>query len=236
MSKIAIITGGASGIGFATAEKFISLNYKVLIASRNIKKLKLAKEQLSAKFNNAQIEYMQCDVALEHKVIELFAKCKNIYGTPDILINSAAIIAKENFINFTLNSWQEIIDINLKGTILCCYQAFKIMQKKGGVIINISSLGGIQNFTKFPGYSSYVTSKAAITGLTEALAIEGKNLNIRVNAVAPGAVATTMLKKADPNLKTNTTAQDIANSISYLCDDKLAKHINGTILTINSNE
>ncbi len=236
MSKIVIITGGSEGIGFATAQKFCNLNYKVLIASRNKAKLALAKAEILQNYSEAQINFVVCDVAQDKDVTKLFKVCDEIYGKVNILINAAAILESHNFIDANKAIWQKTLDINLKGTISCCEHAFQSMSSKGGVIINMSSLGGVQNFTKFHGYSAYVTSKSAITGLTEALAVEGKEFNIRVNAIAPGAVATNMLKKAAPELKTKTTSTDIADTIIYLCNNNLAKHINGTILTINSNE
>jgi len=234
MKKNVIIAGGSRGIGLSGAKGFLGLGYNVIIASANENNLKQAIAKIEHK--KAKLLHKKCNISDESEVKSLFDFCKSNFGEVDILINCAAIIQNQDFIDLNIEDWQKLMDINVKGSVLCCYQAFKQMKNKGGNIINISSLGGLQNFSKFSGFSSYVTSKFAITGLTESLAVEGRKFNIRVNAIAPGAVDTEMLKKAAPNLKTSTKPQDIAKNIIYLCDDDHCNHITGTILTINSNE
>ncbi len=235
MNKTAVITGGATGIGFATAKILAAKKYNVIIACRNIENLKKAKKEIKEIDQNNKIEFQQCDVAKINDIKNLFKFSLEKFNQIDCLINAAAVLDKELFINLNINNWQKLIDINLKGTVLSCHEAFKYMKNKGGNIINISSYGAILNTDKFPGLSSYITSKFAINGLTEALAVEGRNLNIRVNAIAPGAVDTNMLKKAAPNLKTSTKPHDIAKTICYIISND-AKHINGSIIIINSNE
>ncbi len=234
MIKNVIITGGSRGVGLACAKVFLDLGYNVLICSTNERDLKNVVDNNKQKSGN--LIYKKCDISNQNEVIELFKFAKNNFGAVDILINAAAIIQNQKFIDLKINDWQRLIDVNLKGSVLCCFEAFNYMKNKGGNIINISSLGGLQNFEKFAGFSSYVTSKFAITGLTESLAVEGREFNIRVNAIAPGAVDTHMLKQAAPNLKTSTKPQDIAKNIIYLCDDDQCGHISGSILIINSNE
>ena len=125
--------------------------------------------------------------------------------------------------------------VNLRGAMLCARQAFRLMQDRGGSIVNVSSLGGVQNTEKFPGYAAYTVSKFALTGLTEALAAEGQDRNIRVNGVAPGAVDTVMLRNAAPHLRTRTTPADVAKVIAFLCDPTESGCMTGATLTINSN-
>ena len=236
MSKTAIVTGGSRGIGFATANKLASQGYNVLITAKTLHSLEKAAERIKKNNPTAEIKYKACDISEIEEVRNLFSYAEEIFTKADILVNAAAIVHNQEFISLNINDWQELMDINVRGTVVCCHEAFKAMRDKGGAIINLSSLGGVSNFTKFPGFSSYVTSKFAITGLTESLAVEGKPYKIRVNAIAPGAVDTDMLKQAAPGLKTTTKPDDIAETICYLCDPSKSGHINGTVLTINTNE
>jgi 3-oxoacyl-[acyl-carrier protein] reductase len=105
----------------------------------------------------------------------------------------------------------------------------------GGSIINISSLAGFQGAGKLPGFSAYSTTKSAITGLSESLAVEGKPYHIRVNAIAPGAVDTQMLHEAAPDVKTSTTPEDIAHLIAFLADNTSSSHITGSVIPVYSN-
>ena len=125
--------------------------------------------------------------------------------------------------------------VNLGGGAVCAREAFRLMRDRGGGIVNVSSLGGVQNTEKFPGYAAYTVSKFALTGLTEALAAEGRDRNIRVNGVAPGAVDTAMLRNAAPHLRTRTTPADVAKVIAFLCDPTESGCMSGATLTINSN-
>ena len=235
MNKTAIITGGATGIGFATAKILAKNKYNIVIAGRNIENLKQAKKEIKEIDPNISIEFQQCDVAKINDIKNLFKFTVEKFQQIDCLINAAAVLDKELFINLNIDNWQKLMDINVKGTVLSCHEAFKFMKNNGGNIVNISSYGAILNTDKFPGLSSYITSKFAINGLTEALAVEGKDFNIRVNALAPGAVDTKMLKKAAPQLNTSTIPDDIARTICYIISSD-AKHINGSIIIINSNE
>jgi 3-oxoacyl-[acyl-carrier protein] reductase len=143
-----------------------------------------------------------------------------------------------DFHNLKLDIWQQTLNVNVTGSMLCSRALFNHAQKakKGGAIVNISSLGGIRSTQKFKGLLPYVTSKFAVVGLTEALAVEGKELGIRVNCVAPGAVDTDMLKKAAPFLKTSTYPEDVAKTILFLCDAEQSGKISGSTLEIHSNE
>jgi NAD(P)-dependent dehydrogenase (short-subunit alcohol dehydrogenase family) len=233
--EIVIITGGGSGIGAATAEIYLANNHKVLICGRDNQKLENFTDKLSKNYPQDNIASMQCDVAKESDVKQLFEYCNEKFGSPSILINNAAIIKVESFIEISMQDWDEIQNINIRGAVLAAKQAFNYMQKTGGNIINISSLGGLPAYEKFPGFTAYCVSKSALIGLTESLAVEGKEYNIRVNAIAAGAVATDMLAKAAPNLKTNTYPKDIAKTIYNLADNKNSAHITGSIIPINSN-
>src|SRR5260370_41463666 len=117
-------------------------------------------------------------------------------------------------------TWDDVLGVNLRGTFLCCLEAFRIMaDQHSGVIINLSSLSGVKGVEKFPGLSAYNVSKAGVAGLTEILAVEGKTHTIPVCAVSPGAVETEMLRQAAPHLKAGATPGDIAELLLWLADD-----------------
>lgn len=235
MTKNVIIIGASRGIGFECVKLFLEKGYNVLAASSSIDNLNKASSKIIEKNYSGNFDTLRCDISNDEDVKVVFEKCKKLFSQVDIVINAAAIIQNQQFVDLNINDWQKMVDINLKGTVLSCYYAFKYMKQNGGNIVNISSLAGLQNFEKFPGFSSYVTTKFAVTGLTEALAVEGKDYGIRVNALAPGAVDTEMLQKAAPGLESDVKPEDIAKNIIYLCDDEQCHHVTGTILTINCN-
>ncbi len=160
------------------------------------------------------------DVAREEDVRKLFEQTLQTYGRVDILVNCAGIVAVKPFLEMDTETWDEVINVNLRGTFLCCRTAFRVMaEQKQGVILNLSSLSGVKGVEKFPGLSAYNVSKSGVAGLTEILAVEGKPYNIRVSAVSPGAVATEMLRQAAPHLKAGMTPDELAEILLFLADD-----------------
>lgn len=236
--KAVIITGGGRGIGAACAMLFAQEGAKVMINSKTAAELEQTVEQVKAAVPDAVIQHYAGDISDEAAVKLLFAESYRSFGPLSILVNCAAIIGNFEFIDSEVSAFDKIMAVNIRGTMLCGRQAFRQMRAsgKGGAIINISSLGGIRNTTKFAGYSAYSASKAAVIGLTESMAVEGKPYGIRVNAVAPGAVATLMLKSAAPSLKTSTTPEHIAKTLLFLSDDKQSGKITGTVIEIHSND
>ena len=235
--KVAIITGGGRGIGAATALLFAREGAQVVIASRTSHELQKIIAQIEDESGKGKALAVIADVSREEEVQKLFGKCLATFGTLDILVNNAAVIEKRDFIDFDAETWDSIMSVNIRGSFLCSREAFRQMQKagRGGCIVNLSSLSGVRGPEKFPGMSSYVVSKYAVTGLTESLAVEGRPLGIRVNCVAPGAVETAMLRKAAPFLKTSTTPQDVAQTILFLADESQSRHMTGALIEIFSN-
>lgn len=231
-NKTMVITGGGSGIGAACARLFSHHGANIVIAGRREATLQAVAS------GNENIATHVTDVGQEEDVDALFDFTYQQFGRTDILINCAAIIDVVRFDAMPLVVWHNMINVNVTGSMLCSRAAFSHMKssKKGGAIVNISSLGGIRSTQKFPGFTPYVASKFAVVGLTEALAVEGKEHNIRVNCVAPGAVKTDMLKKAAPFLKTSTTPEDVAKTILFLCDEEQSGKISGSTIEIHSNE
>ncbi len=230
---IALITGGGRGIGAATAEALARKGAHVIVASRTEAELIATVTRLRAAGLGASWQVL--DVADDAAVDAAFDRIAAEFGRLDMLVNNAAIIASGAFTEMTMADWDRLMAVNLRGAVLCARQAFRLMQERGGSIVNVSSLGGVPGTEKFPGYAAYTVSKFALTGVTEALAAEGKACNIRVNGVAPGAVDTDMLRKAAPHLRTRTTPADVAKVIAFLCDPAESGCMTGAMLTINSN-
>jgi len=231
--QVAFITGGGRGIGAATAEALARKGAHVIIASRTESELLATVARLQDAGLQASAQVV--NVADDEAVAAAFDAIASEFGRLDILVNNAAILLSGTFADMAMKDWDRLMAINLRGAVLCARQAFRLMQERGGSIVNISSLGGVQNTDKFPGYSAYTVSKFALTGLTEALAAEGKTCNIRVNGVAPGAVDTEMLRQAAPHLRTRTTPADVAKVIAFLCDPTESGCMTGATLMVNSN-
>ncbi len=217
-NRVAIITGAGRGVGRATALLFARAGAKVVLFSRTRAQL----EEVAASIvqDGGEALTVAGDVAREEDVLALFEQVRERYGRLDILVNCAGIVAVRPFIEMDTATWDQVINVNLRGTFLCCREAFRLMSgQKQGVIINISSLSGVKGVEKFPGLSAYNVSKSAVAGLTEILAVEGRPHNIRVCVVSPGAVETEMLHEAAPHLKAGMTAEEMAEILLFLADD-----------------
>jgi NAD(P)-dependent dehydrogenase (short-subunit alcohol dehydrogenase family) len=231
--QVAIITGAGRGIGRATARRFASEGARVVLFSRTAATLEEVTAEIA--LDGLTALAIAGDVSREGDVQALFRQVKERYGRIDILVNCAAIVAVQPFISMDMAIWDNVIDTNLRGTFLCCREAFRVMSEQHyGVIINLSSLSGVKGVEKFPGLSAYNVSKAGVASLTEILAVEGKPYNIRVCAVSPGAVDTEMLRQAAPHLKAGMTPGDMAEILLFLADDS-GRALSGTNLEIYSN-
>lgn len=236
--KTIIVTGGSRGIGAACARLFASEGGNVVIASRDKNTLSVVAKDIEQEYGKDHVLAIETDISKELEVKRLFKKTEETFGFVDILINNASVVKVKDFIDYDLETWNYVIGVNINGAFLCSKEAFLHMKKsgKGGVIINMASLAGIQKTEKYKGGSAYVVSKFGIVGLTEILAVEGKEYGIRVNCIAPGAVDTEMRRQITPFLKTSTKPEDIARIILFLCDSKQSMVINGSVLEIYSNE
>ena len=231
--QVALITGGGRGIGAATAEALACKGAQVIVASRTEAELAATVARIQA--DGLDAAAITLDVADEAAVDAAFARIAAEQGRLDILVNNAALLLSGPFAQMPMVDWDRLLAVNLRGAVLCARQAFRLMRERGGAIVNVSSLGGVPGTEKFPGYAAYTVSKFALTGLTEALAAEGREHNIRVNAVAPGAVDTAMLPQAAPHLRTRTGPADVAKVIAFLCDSTESGCMTGATLAINSN-
>lgn len=231
--QIAMITGGAKGIGRACAEAFLKEGAKVSLISRSAQELEATSHAL-LKLSPGKLTTFCGDISNPSTVEQWFQKTQTELGTPSALVNNAAIFINKSVKDQSLEEWEQVIRINLTGSFLCAREFFKIAKIKSA-IVNISSLAGIRGTEKFPGLSSYVASKFAIVGLTEALAVEGKALGIRVNCIAPGAVDTEMLRQAIPSMRAKAIPSDIAKLVLFLCDETRSNIMTGSTLEVFSN-
>jgi len=231
--RIAIITGAGRGIGRATALRFAREGARVVLFSRSPAPL----DEVAAEIAREGYPVLSIagDVSREEDVHALFQQAMQAYGRIDILVNCAGIVASLPFVEMDVSTWDRVLAVNLRGTFLCCLEAFRIMAlQRSGIVVNFSSLSGVKGVEKFPGLSAYNVSKAGVAGLTEILAVEGKPYNIRVCAVSPGAVDTEMLRQAAPHLHAGMTPGDIAEILLFLVDDS-GRMLSGTNLEIFSN-
>jgi NAD(P)-dependent dehydrogenase (short-subunit alcohol dehydrogenase family) len=161
-------------------------------------------------------------VSQETEVERLFAEATRA-GQLGALVCAAAVLTSAPFTETTSRMWNDTLGVNLTGTFLCCRAAFSAMGTAGqGRIVNIASLSGVYATEKFPGLAAYNVSKYGVIGLTEAIAVEGRQRGISAICLSPGAVDTDMLRRANPALRPGLTPADVAELIVALLDSPLA--------------
>jgi len=236
--KIAIVTGGGSGIGLGIAEKFTQAGIETIIVGRDEKKLNQAKEKLGV-----HCHAMVCDVSDLKSIPEFICNVIRQFGQIDILVNNAGINMKKEFAEVSDEDFQKVITTNLTAVFVISREVVKQMLiQKSGSIINISSMAAQYGLPKVIAYSA---SKTAIDGMTRAMAVELSPKGIRVNAIAPGFIITEMTDKAlnsDPERKSkvfNRTPMgymgqpsDIGDAALFLAGDA-SKYITGVVLPVD---
>lgn len=186
--KVALITGGGSGIGKEIACLFISEGAEVIICGRQEEKLKAAISELSP-----ACKYYVADIGKENDIFSMFNWIQNTFHRLDVLVNNASVVGQVAPVEETdLSCWEDTLRINLTGTMLCCREAIKLMKRQGcGTIVNVSSNTGRRGFRN---RAPYVCSKWAMHGLTQTIALETAEYGIRANCICPGPVMTKRLK------------------------------------------
>lgn len=233
-NKVAIITGGAQGIGKATAEKFLREGAIVIVWDI----IEIKESQLSADLSH--LKFMKVNVA-KFDEVEIAAKnVINEFGRIDVLINNAGILRDATLLKMSAEQWQQVIDVNLSGVFNCTKAVAPFMvEKQSGKIINATSVVGLYgNF----GQTNYVAAKAGVIGMTKVWARELGRKGINVNAVAPGFIATEMVasmpEKIINMMKEKTplgrlgTPEDIANAYCFLSSEE-ASFINGAVISVD---
>ena len=238
--KVAIVTGGAGGIGKAVVSRLAQAGFDVCIADQNKQAGQEVVELMRRQSCTA--EFYQVDLKRAAEIKKLFDSIYAKFHGVDVLVNLAGgTLHKHAITEFPLSQWREVIDVNLKATFLCCQAVSKAMrQARSGVIINTSSNFGI---TGSAGRTAYSAAKAAIIAFTKSLALELAPYGVRVNTIAPGLTATERVKavhtdeewlrlSAGMPLGRAGETRDIAEGVNFLAGDESA-FITGQVLHVN---
>jgi NAD(P)-dependent dehydrogenase (short-subunit alcohol dehydrogenase family) len=235
--KIALITGGSSGIGKATAQAFIKHGAKVIIADISVETGEQVVKDL--KQGGGEALFVRTDVSDAAAVEAMVRKTVDTFGRLDYAFNNAGIegdSAPTGEVDW--DNLDRVININLKGVMYCMrYEIPAMLQTGGGAIVNTASIAGIVGF---PNLAPYVASKHAVAGMTRTAAMEYSKHNIRVNAIAPGVILTPMVERSFSEEQMEGLAEEkplgrlgqpdeIADSVIFLCSDS-ASFITGHIL------
>jgi len=218
--RLAVVTGASRGIGAATATAVAAAGAHVVLAARDRQGL----DGVAGRIKDAggQATPLPTDVSDEFAVERLFAEAAGM-GRLSALVCAAGVLTPALFAETTPAMWRETLEVNLTGAFLCCRAAFTAMAPAGeGRMVNIASLSGVYATEKFPGLAAYNVSKYGVIGLTEAIAVEGKEHGISAICLSPGAVDTEMLRRANPALRPGLTPDDVAELIVALLDSPLA--------------
>ncbi len=241
-NRVALVTGGASGIGRATALRLAQDGAKVVVADWNAEMGAETVKLIEAQGGEAFV--IKTDVSkvadTERMVAETVAK----FGKLNILVNSAALMLEKTAVDTTEEDWDRLVDVNLKGVFFSCKYAILQFraQKTSGVIINMAS---VNSFFAEGGIAAYCATKGGIAQLTRALAMDHSIEGIRVNCLAPGWIETPMNAKffaQGPHIREQAArlhaigrigqAEEVANAVSYLASDE-AGFVTGTLLTVD---
>lgn len=237
--KVAVVTGGTRGIGFATVKKFLENEAKVVLLGSKQETVEKAIKELKQINSSYDVIGFYPDLSSKEEMDEVFKKVKEIYGHIDILINNAGISSKTKIEDYTDEEYEKITNLNIKSVFNCSKQIIPYLKETKGVILNTSSMVSIYGQ---PSGVMYPTTKFAVNGITKSLARELAPQGIRVNAVAPGIINTDMVAKLpkemiEPLIKTIPFGrigepEDIANAFLFLSSN-LSSYITGVILSVD---
>jgi NAD(P)-dependent dehydrogenase (short-subunit alcohol dehydrogenase family) len=242
--KVAVVTGGASGIGRATALLFARESASVVVVDINEKAGRAVAEEIQSSGGSAI--FVKCDVTNSDDCRMVIEKTLERFGRLDILFNNAGIIRRASVVDTTEEEWDRVMAVNVKSVFLCSKYAIPVMAEAGGgVIVNTASGWGLVGGKNA---ASYCASKAAVVNLTKAMAIDHGPQNIRVNAVCPGDTATDMLRgearqlgaseeeffkeSADRPLGRVGKPEEIAEAVLFLASDA-SSFVTGTTLVVD---
>lgn len=238
--KVAVVTGGSRGIGYATVEAFLKEGAKVVLCASRKETADQALEQLKETLPDAEVEGIWPKLSAFVEVKAAFDQVVAKYGRIDILVNNAGMSDRIPFAQYTEETFDKVMDLNVKSVYNCSKAASDLMKEQGGgVILNTSSMVSIYGQ---PAGMAYPTSKFAVNGMTLSLARELGPFGIRVNAVAPGITYTDMMKAVPKEVIDPMIAQiplrrigqpeDIANAFVFLASEK-ASYITGVVLSVD---
>ena len=239
-NKVALITGGARGIGKSIVLNMARNNYDIII---NYNQSHEAANELAKEVNNisdSKVKVIQADVSEELEVQKMFLEISNEFSGVDVLINNAGITKDGLSMPMKTEDWDSVINTNLRGSYLCSQNAIKsMMSNRWGRIINISSVIGLHGNL---GQSNYAASKAGLIGLTKSMSKELASRNITVNAIAPGFIKTEMVETISEKMQEGILSRismnrfgesdDVAFLVEFLASEK-ASYITGQVITVD---
>lgn len=237
--KVAVVTGGTRGIGFATVRTFLNQGAKVAVFGSRQETVDKALGELK-EYPAENVMGLCPSLTNPEEVKEAFEKVVAQFGSLDILVNNAGISARDSLFDYKPEDFAKIMEINVNAVFVCSQAAAKIMKEQGkGSIVNTSSMVSIYGQ---PAGCGYPASKFAVNGLTKSLARELGPHNIRVNAVAPGVTRTDMVAALPKEMVERISApiplrrigepEEVANAILFLASD-LASYVTGTVLSVD---
>ncbi len=236
--RLALVTGGAQGIGYACAEALTEDNARVILVDINEDGVMAAAEKLG----NGTVG-LTCDMGDPQQILAMFDKVEKEQGNVEVLVNNAGIAKPGEFLSYDLNDFERVIDINLKGVFVATQRAAKTMVDKNiaGSIINMSSINAV---VAIPAIPAYCASKGGVMQLTKVASLALAQHNIRVNAVGPGSIDTAMMAGVNANpqamdmvmsrtpLKRVGSVREIGDVVAFLASDK-ASYITGETIYVD---
>lgn len=238
--KVAVVTGGTRGIGYAVVKKYIEQGARVALFGSRKETVDQALEQLKEEAAQGKVMGMYPDLLNEQEVREAFEQVRQQWGRLDILVNNAGVSARDSVYDYRVEDFERTIDLNINAVFICAQAAARIMREQGGgVILNTSSM--VSLYGQSAGIA-YPASKFAVNGLTKSLARELGRDHIRVNAVAPGVTRTDMVAALPDEIIKPLIAtiplgrvgepEDIANAFLFLASD-MASYVTGEVLSVD---
>jgi len=236
--RVAVVTGGAKGIGGAVSRRLALEGATVVVAGRDVAALEGLAAELQAAGGKAMP--VTADVARSAEVEALCARTLEAYGRADILVNNAGVARDGLVVRMSDADWDAVLGVNLTGAFLCIREFTRpMMKQRWGRIVNVSSVIGLIGNA---GQANYAASKAGLLGLTKAVAKELASRHITVNAVAPGFIETAMTQSLGEKVRTGLLAQipqgrfgtpeDVAATVAFFCSED-ASYITGQVLTVD---
>lgn len=234
-NKVAVITGGASGIGAATAKLFVSEGAKVVLVDLNEEKGKAFEAELKAL--NAEALFIKANITSEEDVANIFKQTIEAFGKVDVVFNNAGIGRVQPTHDLEYSEWRNTVNVDLDGVFLVAREAIREMLKAGGgTIVNTASMYG---WVGSPGSAAYNAAKGGVINLTRSLALEYAEQNIRVNSLCPGFIDTPIIPEESKQTLASMTpmkrlgqAEEMAKAVLFMASDD-SSFMTGNSLTVD---